>query len=125
MQNFRALTKYLVVGAASNTIVFLFYLILTSYGLPPKGAITACFAVGVLQTFVFNRRWTFGHDGEIGIGFVKYIFAYLLAYVLNLTVLLVFVDYLGYPHQWVQGVSVLGLAGFLFVVMRCWVFAPS
>jgi len=90
-----------------------------------KLAMTLLFAVGILQTFFFNKRWTFKHRGYLQQTFVKCVAAYAIAYLLNLLALLFFVDKMGYPHQLVQGVAVLALALMLFIALRVWVFGNT
>jgi putative flippase GtrA len=51
--------------------------------------------------------------------------AYGLGYVINLLVLFVLVDHLGYPHQVVQGMMVLALAVMLFLLQKFWVFRTN
>jgi putative flippase GtrA len=52
----------------------------------------------------------------------RYVTAYALGYLLNLAALFVLVDRLNFPHQIVQGVMILVVACFLFVLQRQWVF---
>lgn len=119
-------SRYALVGLLSNAVGYLLYLLLTKVGFGHKAAMTLLFAVGTLQTFVFNKRWTFGHQGLLHSSFVKYVLIYGLAYLLNLTALLLFVDRLSFPHQIVQGVMILVLALMLFLLQRYWVFrAPE
>lgn len=110
-----------VVGLASNVLLFIFYLVLSSLGIGPKIAMTCMFLVGTLQTFFFNKRWTFGHSGASQKALVKYFVVYAVAYVINIIVLLVLVDRLGYPHQVVQGLMILFLAAFIFLLQKFWV----
>ena len=117
--------RFGVVGLASNAVLFIFYLVLTSIGIGPKIAMTCMFLVGTLQTFFFNKRWTFGHKGASQKALVKYFVVYAVAYLLNLLVLLVLVDRLGYPHQIVQGLMILFLAVFIFLLQKFWVFGVS
>lgn len=116
------LARYALVGLASNAFGYLLYLLLTGLGLGPKLAMTLLYGVGVLQTFVFNRRWTFGHKGAFGAVFIRYCLAYGLGYIINLVVLITLVDRLGYPHQAVQGIMILLLALMLFILQKFWVF---
>ena len=55
--------RFAVVGFASNLVLYLVYLGLTSIGLGHKNAMSILYVVGVLQTFVFNNKWTFRHYG--------------------------------------------------------------
>ena len=56
--------RFGVVGFASNLVLYLVYLGLTKIGLRHKFAMSILYVVGVLQTFVFNNKWTFRHYGN-------------------------------------------------------------
>jgi putative flippase GtrA len=119
------LVRYGIVGLLSNAVGFLLYLGITAAGMEPKLAMTVLYAVGVAQTFFFNKRWSFRHGGTHGPAFVRYCLSYVLGYLINLVALFIFVDQLGYPHQIVQGVLVLSLAVMLFLLQKFWVFRST
>jgi putative flippase GtrA len=119
------LIRYGIVGVLSNAVGYLLYLAITAAGVEHKLAMTLLYAVGVAQTFFFNKRWSFRHGGTHGPAFVRYCMAYGLGYVINLLVLFVLVDHLGYPHQVVQGMMVLALAVMLFLLQKFWVFRTN
>lgn len=121
----RQLLRFGLVGLVSNGVLYALYLLVTGVGVEAKLAMTLLYAVGVAQTFIFNKRWTFDHRGARSVAFVRYCLSYALGYVTNLAVLYAFVDRLGYPHQIVQGVMILSLAIMLFVLQKLWVFAPA
>jgi putative flippase GtrA len=118
----RQLVRYALVGVASNVLCYLIYLGLTGLGMPPKLAMTILYGVGVLQTFVFNKRWTFEYAGGQRTVFYRYCAAYGSGYLINLGVLFMLVDRLGYPHQVIQGFMILSLAIYLFLAQKFWVF---
>jgi putative flippase GtrA len=120
---FAQLVRFGVVGLVSNGILYAAYLALTYLGMEHKAAMTLLYAVGVLQTFAMNKRWSYRHRGAAGLAFVRYGIVYLAGYLLNLGVLLVLVDRLGYPHQLVQGAMIVVIALFTFVTLKLWVFA--
>ena len=115
--------RYAVVGIVSNIIGFLLYLVLTAAGMEHKLAMTIIYGVGVAQTFIFNKRWSFSFQGMAHAAFVRYIVAYALGYLLNLTLLLIFVDRFLLPHQAVQAVAIVLVAISLFLMHKFWVFA--
>ena len=117
--------RYAVVGLVSNGVLYLAYLALTWAGMGHKTAMTLLWAVGVLQTFLFNRKWSFRHDGAASPAMLRYFAIYGFGYVLNFFVLLVLVDYLHLPHEIVQGVMTFALAVMLFLLQRYWVFRPE
>lgn len=117
--------RYATVGLASNLVLYLAYLALTAAGFESKVAMSLLYLLGVVQTFGFNRRWSFRHGGMRGPAFVRYCTTYALGYLINLGVLMLLVDWLGLPHQIVQGGAILTLAVLLFLLQKYWVFRPT
>ena len=122
---YRQFIRYAIVGLASNAIAYLIYIALTRVGLGPKITMSLLYGLGVLQTFILNKCWTFEHGGAHGVVFIRYCVTYGLGYVVNLVALLVLVDQWGYPHEIVQGVMIFALAVMLFLLQKCWVFQAS
>jgi putative flippase GtrA len=114
--------RYAIVGISSNIILYLAYLLLTGFGLGHKTAMTLLYAVGILQTFLLNRHWTFGHQGSMHSAFARYVIVYFLGYLVNFSGLYVFVDVLGFAHQLIQGMMIILVAVLLFALQRLWVF---
>lgn len=115
-------SKYALIGLGSNLVLYATYLLLTKLGVEHKLAMTLLYWTGVLQTFIFNRNWTFGHRGAMGRPFVRYVLVYLVGYVVNFLALLIFVDHLGYPHQIVQGIMIAVVTVIVFLLQKYWVF---
>jgi len=116
-------TRYAIVGLVSNFVLYMLYLTLTALGMGHKSAMTLLYVVGVAQTFIFNKKWSFRHGGNAAGAFTRYATAYAAGYVLNLFALWLFVDRMGFPHQIVQGIMIVTLAVFLFLAQKFWVFA--
>lgn len=116
------LVRFALVGVASNTVGYLVYLLLTWLGTTPKATMTLLYLVGASIGFIGNRRLTFGHRGALMNSGLRYLVAHVMGYSLNLAMLLVFVDWLGYPHQWVQAIAICVVAACLFVAFRFFVF---
>lgn len=114
--------SYALFGALINLVGYAFYLLLTYLGSTPKLTMTALYSIGALVGFVANRRITFRHRGHIGAAGLRYLLAQLMGYLLNLLLLLVFVDWLGFEHRVVQGTAIIAVAVFLFFLSRFFVF---
>jgi putative flippase GtrA len=118
----KQLVRYAVVGIATNLAGYAVYLLVTWAGVEPKLAMSCLYAIGATVSFLGNRTWTFGHRGNVAGAAARFAIAHLLGYLLNLALLVVFVDRLGFPHQLVQAVAVVVVALFLFVLFRVFVF---
>ena len=117
--------RFGVVGLASNTIGYLAYLALTSAGTPPKLTMTALYATASGLAFFGNRRFTFGDGGRVGPAAIRFAAVAFAGWGLNLALLVAFVDGMGQPHWLVQGVAILIVAAFLYVMQRRFVFRPA
>ncbi len=122
---YRQFFSYAFVGILTNLFVYGLYLLLTYLWGAPKFTMTALYLVGALIGFNANRCFTFRYDGGIGVTGVQYLLAQVAGYLLNLVLLLLFVDWFDFSHQIVQAIAIFIVAIFLFVVLRIFVFASS
>lgn len=116
------LIRYGIVGGLSNGVGYLLYLAITAAGMEHKLAMTLLYAVGVAQTFIFNKRWTFRSDDPSGSAIVRYLAVYALGYFINYLVLLLFVDIGEMPHQMVMAGLFVLMAIYFFLAQKFWVF---
>ena len=114
--------RFGIVGLASNLVLYLLYLGFTCLGLGHKFSMSLIYIFGILQSFVLNKKWTFSHRGYLRVTFVRYISIYAVGYLINMAVLIVMVDQLGYSHERVQGLTVLMVGVLLFAMQKAWVF---
>lgn len=119
------LARFVIVGVASNTVLYLLYLVATSAGIGHKTAMTVLFSLGIVQTFFFNKNWSFRHSGSNGSTFIRYIGAYCAAYGINFAAMVIFVDRYHISDRLVQAVMIVVVAAFMFVAQRLWVFPVS
>lgn len=117
--------RYVFVGLISNAFLYGIYILLTSLGTGPKLAMSLFYGLGVIQTFVFNKQWSFRFNGASAPALMQYVTAYALGYVINFSALMLLVDKMGLSHQWVQGVMIIVIAIMLFLAQRYWIFAPA
>lgn len=117
--------RYGLVGIASNLSGYLVFLVITYLGVEPKIAMTLLYIVGATIGFFGHRQWSFAYKGTLLKSVAKYFIAHLLGYMINLTLLFIFVDKLGYSHQWVQATAIFLVAGFLFIVFKYFVFPKA
>lgn len=114
--------RYGIVGLVSNAIGYLLYIIFTWIGFGPKLAMTLLYCIGVIQTFVFNKRWSFRFLGAATPALVRYASMYAIGYGVNFLTMLLLVDQVGFPHQLVMAGLVFFMAIFFFVGQKYWVF---
>lgn len=118
----KQLLRYGFIGLASNSAGYLFYLLLTGIGVAPKAAMTGLYGFGASLGFFGNKGLTFAYKGRVLGSGLRYCIAHALGYLLNLALLLVFVDGMGWSHQFVQAAAVLVVATYLFLAFKLFVF---
>jgi putative flippase GtrA len=116
--------RYAATGATSNIVLYGLYLVATGMGALPKTAMSLLYLLGVLQTFVVNRAWSFRHRGSAPAALLRYFAAYAIGYAINLTILVLFSDFLGFDHRYVQASAIIIITALLFFMQRHWVFRP-
>ena len=124
INDIKELTRYGIVGVSLNSLMYFAYLMLTSFYLSPYYALMFLYPLGVLLGFLVHKRVSFkqSSNGYNLIELLKYIFIYVLGFLLNSLLLYVFVEKSGYPHQLVQLLSIFIVAAFLFISLKFFVF---
>jgi len=118
----RQLVRFGLVGLAANAIGFLLYTGLTYLGLSPKATVGVLYPVGALIGYVGNKRLTFRHRGAWLSSGWRYLLVQAVGMGINLLMLWLFADRLGWRHHGVQLVAIIVVATYLFLAMRWFVF---
>ena len=116
---------YALVGFAINISGYLVYLLFTYLGANPKAAMSLLYGVGASISYIGNRKLTFAHSGSLASSSIRYVLAHAVGYLINLSILIIFVDKIGFAHQWVQAVAILIVAAFLFIALKYFVFSDK
>lgn len=124
-KTFRQLISFGLVGLLTNGLGYALYLVCVSVWGAPKATMTLLYLLGAVVGFFSNRRFTFHYKGSIGSASGRYIAIQAAGYLLNLAILIIFVDWCGFSHQLVQAVAIIFVAIFLFVMLRHFVFVTN
>lgn len=119
------LIRYGLVGVATNSLAYLVYWVLTYGGLEPKKTMSLLYAISALIGFIGNRQWVFAHKDTLLKTGMRYLIAHLCGYTINLYILVIFVDKVGFPHQWIQALAIAVVAIFLFLAFKYFVFPKN
>jgi len=114
--------KYATIGLSRSVLGYILYLALTFIGIEHKLAMTLLYINGVAISYFANRKWTFNDNGNLSRSAPRFLLVYGIGYIINLVILLIFVDYLHFPHQLVQPVAIVIVAAFLFTMLKLFVF---
>lgn len=114
--------RYAIVGGLNNLLGYLIYLLITWFWLDPKIVVTLMYPIGAVTAYYGHAKYAFSYNGRHSHGLVRYIATHLVGYGTNMGMLYFFWNRLGYPHQLVQAVAIVVVAGVLFLLFRYFVF---
>jgi putative flippase GtrA len=117
--------RCILIGLISNCVAFTFFLFLTYKGMEHKIAMSILYFLNLSIGFWGNFNWVFSTNNSIWTVGKKYLFAHLLGYSMNYLILFVFVDQLGYSHQWVQLGAIAVIAFFFLIIFKHFVFKEN
>jgi len=116
------LVRFALVGVAINVLGYAVYLGITHIGADPKLTMTFLYSTATIASFLANRRVTFRDATRSMWAPVRYAMAYTVGYLINLFILIVGTDNLGYPHELSQAVAIFAVAAYLFLALKFFVF---
>ena len=115
--------RYGIVGVLNNLLGYLIYLLITWFWLDPKIVVILMYPIGAVTAYYGHAKYTFSYNASHSHALVRYIIAHLIGYGTNIGMLYFFWNQLGYPHQLVQAVAILVVAGVFFLLSRYFVFS--
>ena len=118
----RQFARFVTVGVGNTVVSFVAYRLLLAVGTPYALAAPLAFAVGALNGYVFNRRWTFAARDTTRARVLYVGFQALGALSTSLLVVL-FVDGLGVGRVWAYLASIPPVTVSLFLANRFWTFS--
>jgi putative flippase GtrA len=118
--------KFAIVGVLNSAIQYLVFLFLYSLtGTPYLLASIIGYLAGMINSYILNRRWTFGSRNqklftELG----RFVAVNLVSLGVNLGLLYLLVSTGVMIPQWAQIVAIVGSTLVNFVLNKVWTFAP-
>ncbi len=113
--------RYLVVGVGNTLLSFIAYRLLLAIDTPYAVAALLAFAVGALNGYIFNRRWTFAARDTTRAR-VLYVGLQVFGAVTTSLLVVVLVRWLSVPHGIAYLAAVPPVTVTLFVANRLWTF---
>jgi len=115
--------RFLVVGVL-NTVVGLTIIFAAKalLGWSDLAANAAGYAVGLATSFLLNRAWTFGDRGRISPALLRFLGAFVLAYLANLATVFALRDLAAVDSYVAQAAGVVPYTILFFLASRAFVF---
>ena len=118
--------RFVLVGAATTGLNYVLFVGLTGLGLHHLASATVGWCAGLLVSFVFNRRFTFGLRSRVSAREASsFVGGYVAQLLLGLAGYVVLIDILGLSPTPAFLINLAVVASFSFGFMRLAVFRPS
>ena len=119
----RQIASYSLVGVMNTLITAITIVVLTLLGVEPVLSNAAGFGLGLLNSFIMNKRYTFQSAAEGSM--LPFLVSFGIAYGLNLVVLVVSSPLASLNVLIPQAAGMLTYNVVFFVLMKLWVFAGA
>ena len=118
--------KFAIVGVLNSAIQYLVFLFLYSLtGTPYLLASIIGYLAGMINSYILNRRWTFGSRSQkLFTELSRFVAVNLVSLGVNLGLLYLLVSTGVMIPQWAQVVAIVGSTLVNFVLNKVWTFAP-
>lgn len=108
--------KYIVVGIATTSVLYMLYLILVYTKVPPVLSSTICYAIGVALSYIFNRRWTFNSKSMHQKDLPRFLFAYGVGFAVTILTILTSIEHVGPEVAQIIAIALTPIA--IFITLR-------
>lgn len=116
------LLRYGAVGIFNNLLGYFLYILLTWLWIEPKMAVILLYPIGAITSYFGHAKYVFSFNGRYWNGFARFVISHCAGFGINIGILYLFWNLLGYPHQLVQAFAILIVASVLFLLFRYFVF---
>lgn len=121
----REMLAFGLVGVVNTLVGYaVIYTCMLALGMGAVASNVAGYAVGLCCSFVLNRRLTFRSGGSARAELLRFLATFLVAYAINLLILLLCIERLGVPPVYAQVVAGVGYTAVFFVLSKWFVFRP-
>lgn len=117
--------RFGLVGVLNTAIGYLAYLLGLALGLNYVTAATVSHAIGVTNSFFWNKYWTFRSRGEARSELARFVSVYAVTYVANLVLLALMVEVVGWDARISQAIAYGIVIAISFVGHRYWSFRQT
>ena len=114
--------RFLVVGVGNTVLSFVAYRLLLAMGVPYAAAAPLAFAVGAVNGYVFNRRWTFVARDSTRAR-VLYVGVQAVGAVSTSLLVVLFVRMAGVGRVGAYLAAIAPVTVYMFAANRLWTFA--
>ena len=112
---FSQLFRYCSVGILNTLVSLVTSFVLLASGLNVFASNLTGYVVAIGNSFILNRKWTFGHTGRVGNSLIKFLLICAICYVIQLAVLWALIEHfsLGVYISQIIAMSVYTLLSFI------------
>lgn len=126
VREFDRVTRFLAIGVL-NTFVGLATIYLCKWALETGDVIANMigYAVGLINSFAWNRRWTFAHSGAALPAAMRFVIVFLFAYAVNLATVLAAIHVFGVNSYLAHALAIVPYTIFFYLGSKYFAFRSA
>jgi len=118
----KQISRFVAVGILNTIVGVGFYFILLDLNIYYLLSSIIAHMIGVMNSFIWNKKWTFRSNGNLLREFLKFNSVYVVTFFVNLLLLALFVEKFGFNPK-ISGVLSLGFSAMIsFFGHKYWSF---
>ena len=122
----RQFIRFFAVGLVNSFIGLLVIFAAKAFlGMADVAANATGYIIGLSVSFVLNRSWTFRHDGDLLAAAVRFVAVFLVAYSLNLAVVMALIHWAGTNEYLAHALGMPPYAVSFFLLSKYFAFKPG
>ena len=118
------LMRYAISGGLNTLVGFGIIFLLMGFGVSAVLANIVGYTIGFIQSFFFSKKFVFRSDGKMASEALRYLYLFVICFLLNLAVLKILLAYEVKPLL-AQLAAACTYSGFMYVLSAWFVFRPK
>lgn len=117
--------RFMIVGITNTALGLGIIYLLAAFGASPIVANATAYFLGLILSFTLNKRWTFGHSGDVIASATRFLIVFVIAYFFNLIVVVTAIGILGLDHHLAQALGIPPFTLVFYLGVSAFALRPS
>ncbi len=122
-ETFLQLNRFILVGVLNTVITITIFLFLTNFvKLDYRLSNSIGYIIGVINSFIWNKKWTFKTKNSLKSEFLKFIVVFIISYFINFLIVIYFKEHLRFNKNISQMIGIIFYTLSFFIGSKIFVF---
>ncbi len=121
-ESFAQFIKFITVGVLNTLIGLAVFYFFSFLGFHYSLALGLSYGVGIINSYIWNKKWTFQGKGNVFVEMLRFVLIYLCSYLINLLLMYIFVEKIDIVPEISIVITLLLTTAISFIGHKLWSF---